>query len=287
LKPYDKAVAKLSEALLTGGYFWPPQYRPYAMEQLWIAATKSDSSKLMLGAGNMIVTADASPNPKEREGSDACDDFREGFEFVLGVMASLGLDPSLIEDRRCWLRYFVNDLKALLPSIRLKAAESFILKFSSHPSWMTCIGLIPTLWIRAASGGLPDHGKSNNNNNNNNNDKRRNNNNNSNNGNNNMNKNTNKNKRRRERRKRGGGGGRSPSRSRSRSASPPAKKATPKQSPAQGASDKHPNRIAGICDSRTHKRRCSAEEAGRPCSLDHECPRCPGKTHSMLKCPLA
>ena len=186
LKPYEKAVAKLSEALLTGGYFWPPQYRPYAMEQLWIAATRSDSSKLMLGAGNMIVTADASPNPKEREGSDACDDFREGFEFVLEVMASLGLDPGLIEDRRCWLKYFVNDLKALLPSIRLKAAESFILKFSSHPSWMTCIGLIPTLWIRAASGGLPDHSRGNNNNNNNNNDKRRNNNNNSNNGNNNM-----------------------------------------------------------------------------------------------------
>jgi hypothetical protein len=271
LKPYEKCVSKLTEALTSGGFFWPPTYRAFAMERLWMAATKSDSTRLALGPNNSIITQDDAWSTKEREGAAAIEDFREGFEFVLSHMAAIGMDQRVIDDRRAWLRFWMNDIKSLSPTSRLKAAESFILRHSSSPNWMSCIGSNPTLWIRAASDSLPDSKRNNHNDS----------------GNHNANKVGKNNARNRKRKlkNKNAGRGADPSRSRSRSSSPPAKKAT---TPKQGApSNGHPNRVAGVCDSRTHKRGCSAENNGRKCPLSHDCPRCAGQDHSMRDCPKA
>ena len=281
LKPYEKCVKLLTEALLSGGFIWPPTYRTYAMERLWMAATKSDSNRLMLGPNNSIITQDDSWTTKDRDGAGAIEDFREGFDFILGHMATIGMDTRIIEDRRSWLKFWMNDIKSLSSQARLKAAEVFILRHSSSTSWMSCIGSNPTLWIRAASDSLPDIRRNNNANNNNNNS----NNNNANNKDK-VGKNNARNRKRKLRNKNGGSGGTAASRSRSRSPSPPAKKAsTPNQGPSSDPA--HPNRVPGICDSRTHKRGCSAEKSGRKCSLSHECPRCSGQDHSMRDCPKA
>ena len=281
LKPYEKCLKLLTEALLSGGFIWPPTYRTYAMERLWMAATKSDSNRLMLGPNNSIITQDDSWTTKDRDGLGAIEDFREGFDFILGHMATIGMDARIIEDRRSWLKFWINDIKSLSSAARLKAAEAFILRHSSSTSWMSCIGSNPTLWIRAASDSLPDFKRNNNANNNNNN----NNNSNANNKDK-VGKNNARNRKRRSRNKNGGSGGTAASRSRSRSPSPPAKKtSTPKQGPSFDPA--HPNRVPGICDSRTHKRGCTAEKSGRTCSLSHECPRCSGQDHSMRDCPKA
>ena len=199
-------------------------------------------------------------------------------------MAMIGMDARIIEDRRAWLKFWMNDIKSLPIAARLKAAEVFILRHSSSTNWMSCIGSNPTLWIRAASDSLPDVKRNNNGSNNNNN----NNNANNNNANNktSVGKNNAKNRKRKLRNRGGGGGGTATSRSRSRSLSPPAKRTpTPKQGPLSDPA--HPNRVSGVCDSRTHKRGCSAEKSGRKCSLSHECPRCPGQDHNMRDCPKA
>ena len=281
LKPYEKCLKLLTEALLSGGFIWPPTYRTYAMERLWMAATKSDSNRLMLGPNNSIITQDDSWTTKDRDGLAAIEDFREGFDFILGHMATIGMDARIIEDRRSWLKFWMNDIKSLSSAARLKAAEVFILRHSSSTSWMSCIGSNPTLWIRAASDTLPDFKRDSNANNN------SNNNNNSNaNNKDKVGKNNARNRKRRSRNKNRGTGGTAASRSRSRSPSPPAKKtSTPRQAPSSDPA--HPNRVPGICDSRTHKRGCTAEKSGRKCSLSHECPRCSGQDHSMRDCPKA
>jgi len=281
LKPYEKCLKLLTEALLSGGFVWPPTYRTYAMERLWMAATKSDSNRLMLGPNNSIITQDDSWTTKDRDGVAAIEDFREGFDFILGHMATIGMDARIIEDRRSWLKFWMNDIKSLSSTARLKAAEVFILRHSSSTSWMSCIGSNPTLWIRAASDALPDFKRDSNANNNNNN------NNNSNaNSKDKVGKNNARNRKRRSRNKNRGTSGTAASRSRSRSPSPPAKRtSTPRQAPSSDPA--HPNRVPGICDSRTHKRGCTAENNGRKCSLSHECPRCSGQDHSMRDCPKA
>jgi hypothetical protein len=284
LKPYEKCLKLLTEALLSGGFIWPPTYRTFAMERLWMAATKSDSNRLMVGPNNSVIMQDDSWTTKDRDGVGAIEDFREGFDFILGHMAMIGMDARIIEDRRAWLKFWMNDIKSLPIAARLKAAEVFILRHSSSTNWMSCIGSNPTLWIRAASDSLPDVKRNNNGSNNNNNNNNANNNNTNNKTS--VGKNNAKNRKRKLRNRGGGGGGTATSRSRSRSLSPPAKRTpTPKQGPLSDPA--HPNRVSGVCDSRTHKRGCSAEKSGRKCSLSHECPRCPGQDHNMRDCPKA